>query len=183
MAGRRTLGQGSTEYILLVSFLLIVALLGVVFISALPSFAADVAARRSEDYWKYARPVAITSVAMYPNRLVLEIKSHSPTTITLRQLYVDGIPLMVYNHSIPFRLSSFTPQCSSSENCQMRLMPGELRIVSTENFTSNNPCVSGQQYLISKRFFVNLTITYNSSDGVLKNQTGKEKISGLCTLG
>jgi len=66
-AGTR-LGQGATEYLVLLAVVLIVALVSVALLGFFPGMASDAQRTQSETYWKSASPIAITEWAarMHP---------------------------------------------------------------------------------------------------------------------
>jgi len=53
-------GQGATEYLVLLAVVLIVALVSVALLGFFPSMASDAQATQSQMYWRSASPIAIT---------------------------------------------------------------------------------------------------------------------------
>jgi len=60
---RPQLGQGATEYLVLLAVVLIVALVSVALLGFFPGMASDAQATQSQTYWKSASPIAITEWA------------------------------------------------------------------------------------------------------------------------
>jgi len=59
----RPLGQGATEYLVLLAVVLIVALVSVALLGFFPGMASDAQITQSQAYWQSASPVAITEWA------------------------------------------------------------------------------------------------------------------------
>jgi len=57
------LGQGATEYLVLLAVVLIVALVSVALLGFFPGMASDAQRQQSEMYWRSASPIAITEWA------------------------------------------------------------------------------------------------------------------------
>jgi hypothetical protein len=59
----KVLGQGATEYLVLLAVVLIVALVSVALLGFFPGMASDAQMAQSQMYWKSATPIAIVEIA------------------------------------------------------------------------------------------------------------------------
>jgi len=59
------LGQGATEYLVLLAVVLIVALVSVALLGFFPGMASDAQITQSQAYWQSATPIAITEIAAW----------------------------------------------------------------------------------------------------------------------
>lgn len=62
---RSHVGQGATEYLVLLAVVLIVALVSVALLGFFPGMASDAQQTQSQTYWKSASPIAITELAAW----------------------------------------------------------------------------------------------------------------------
>ena len=175
-------GQASTEYIILLAVALVIMTMVTVFVYLWPDYTYSVRKQRSDDYWNNARPFSVKSHMMVPNQLVLEIENKEPISLIVQRIWIDGNSFAFSNHSIPFTWVN-TTQCPSGV-CAMAMRPGEVQIISSENFTTNpaNPCIVGSDFSPGLTYEVDFGVQYYYSDKLYpENQTGKVKLAGTCT--
>jgi hypothetical protein len=82
------LGQGATEYLVLLAVVLIVALVSVALLGFFPEMAGDSQRTQSEMYWKSASPVAITDWGSYMqlngyNRIYMRLRNNAAYPIRI----------------------------------------------------------------------------------------------------
>lgn len=173
--------QASTEYMILLAMALITMTLVMVFVYLWPDYTYSVRKQRSDDYWQNARPFSVKSHSIYPSQLLLEIENTEPVTLVVQKLWIDGNPMNYYSHSVPFGWAA-TDECTSA--CAMAVRPGQVRIISSENFTTNpqNPCVDSNGFTAGLDYEVEFRVQYYYTDkNQPENQTGKFSLIGSCT--
>ena len=86
-------GQGSTEYLVLLAVVLVVALVAVGLLGFFPGMATDAKMTQSDSYWKGARPFAIIEHAMVAatnNGTIVVQNMDSSGTVTLDSITLVG---------------------------------------------------------------------------------------------
>jgi hypothetical protein len=95
----RPLGQGATEYLVLLAVVLIVALVSVALLGFFPGMASDAQAAQSKTYWQSASPIAIveTGALWYPDcsgrnytHIYLRVRNTGVYTITITKMLVGN---------------------------------------------------------------------------------------------
>ena len=140
--------QGSTEYLILLAVVLIVALVSIALLGFFPGIANDAKITQSSAYWKSARPFAILSHSF---------SSNGTGTVIMQNTEADGT-LTLTNISFGANLTSGS----------YSFAPGESRSISVRGASGT----SGLAY----DFQVN--ITYTTSYGVASKQYGSKTLTG-----
>lgn|GEM_PF-1466557 len=175
-------GQSSSEFLIALGAVLFVAVLAIAMSGAWPSIVSTTEFQRSDASWAAARPFSVEFHAMKPDNMVLSIRNNDPVTLTITEIWLEGVKLNIYNHSVPFTPTQL-PLCSGG-NCTLRMPPGKLEIISTDNITTspNNPCGYGANFKYGAKYGMSLRIVYQGQNsGTPQNQTGQFKLAGTCS--
>ena len=151
------LGQGATEYLVLLAVVLIVALVSVALLGFFPGMASDAQQTQSKAYWSGASPVAITewaamaySVSSNPTYTLpyLRLRNNGMYPIRITKMIGDGGQYInqFYNGN------TGELGCPSGGVCNMSdhyyLAPGEeLYFADTNNGGKTHYNVPGQRYI------------------------------------
>jgi len=88
------LGQGATEYLVLLAVVLIVALVSVALLGFFPGMASDAQMTQSQAYWQSASPIAITewaaSYATWATYPYLRIKNNGAYPVRITKILGGG---------------------------------------------------------------------------------------------
>jgi len=91
-ATKRFLGQGATEYLVLLAVVLIIALVSIALLGFFPGMASDAKTTQSQSYWQSASPIAVIDGAGYisangnpdvTNALMLVLRNNGANTVEL----------------------------------------------------------------------------------------------------
>ena len=89
---KKTIGQGATEYLVLLAVVLIIALVAIALLGFFPGTAGDVQLSQSKSYWSSAQPVSVVEGAarLYPdygtNRVYLRLRNSGAYPIRITRL-------------------------------------------------------------------------------------------------
>jgi len=144
------LGQGATEYLVLLAVVLIIALVSIMLLGYFPGMATDAQITQSNSYWRgEARPFAITEHTINTTGsgsfMMQNMEASGPMTITL--LSVGG-----YNNSTNISFAA-----------------GESKLLLIDGMGNNT---GGAVYNL------NVTIAYTTPNGVASRQYGAKNIIG-----
>jgi len=142
--------QGSTEYLVLLAVVLVIALVAIALLGYFPGLAGDAKKTQSDSYWKAARPFGIIEHSQSGTNLSLVLQNNEP-----QQLNVTAI----YSGAGGSNFSSFM------------ISGGEKKLLIINNAST---CITGSAY----EYPVN--ITYNSGDLVAQKQLGTKPLIGKC---
>ena len=143
-------GQGSTEYLVLLAVVLMIALVAIALLGYFPGLALDAKKTQSDSYWKAERPIGVLEHSQVGTNLTLVLQNNEPAELTVTAVYSgDG----------GSNLSSFT------------INGGEKKVVAIYNATS---CATGSAYEYAVNF------TYNSKDLTNQKQLGTKPLIGKC---
>ncbi len=179
------LGQASTEQLILFAIALLLLIVALSLVVVWPGYVQSIESQESSRAWVLARPFSVGSHPMYPNQMVLELQNTEPVTLTVKSIYLDGVGLDFYNHSVPFTWASASPRCSGGV-CTMVVLPGQAQIISTANFTDSpaNPCVTPNGFAYGNHYKMDLAITYHASNSSsLESESSTAKLVGDCSAG
>jgi hypothetical protein len=139
------LGQGATEYLVLLAVVLIIALVSVALLGFFPGMASDAQLAQSKAYWQSASPIAITEVASRyysadgSNYPYLRMKNNGGYPITITGIVGgDGSKATTY-------ASDPDPDCgitggAYSISSYFTLSPGEEKYFVFDNLWGNALC-------------------------------------------
>ena len=108
----RHLGQGATEYLVLLAVVLIVALVSVALLGFFPGMAADAQITQSQTYWQGAQPISIVeSAARYSSVDTsdgyLRLRNNGAYQITITRIWGNGANItQFWNSSGYFNIST-----------------------------------------------------------------------------
>jgi len=137
-------GQGATEYLVLLAVVLIVALVSVALLGFFPGMASDAQLTQSQAYWQSATPIAIiesgarqvchsTGNYTYP---YLRLRNTGSYPITITKIYTG-------NTSTSYVwIGNWSPEALM--NTRLTMAPGEEKILGYENFYTGMPTGSWQ---------------------------------------
>ncbi|VVC02046.1 Uncharacterised protein [uncultured archaeon] len=150
------IGQGATEYLIMLAAILIIALVALALLGFFPGISSDAKVSQSASYWRSeAKPISI-------------LEHHTNTTgyITLVLLNVDASGMIrIKNITID---GSFNDSFSTSTG-DLKIGPGEQKTVTISGVEAGD---AGTLY----DFPIN--ITYTSANGVLTTQYGLKTLVG-----
>lgn len=174
--------QASTEFLLVLGIVLLISLTGVAMVAAWPGVLTATQGQRSDDYWSNAMPFSVTFHSMKPDTMIMAIVNKDPTTLTIKEIWLDDVRVDFFNHTVPYS-STANSRCTGG-NCSMAMAPGVMQIVSTANITTSppNPCGYGADFKYGADYGMSLRITYygqNSNDTY--SQNGTIKLIGTCS--
>jgi hypothetical protein len=160
-------GQGSTEYLVILGAVLLVALVIVSLLGWFPALGGSTREQQSRSYWQGATPFSITAVFMNTTGAILSVASRSGEKLQLTNLtFGDSLgTYVVYNTSTSFSAGEEKTLSSFS--------------VTNLNFntTRGNQCSStGTPFDYSDVVF---TYTQGSITGI--KQTGARPLVGRCS--
>ena len=165
------LGQGATEYLILLAVVLIVALASIALLGFFPGMSADTQLAESKAYWSgAARPFQVLDAASTyglcgnaaAGGYVLSMQNTEISTLTITNISVDGS-------------SGFCISGAAAPNAPVSLGPGERKALSVITSASASPCTEG------KVAQMNLNITYSTGYLPNKVQSGTKKLALRCS--
>ena len=175
-------GQGASEFMILFAGMLMVATVVLSVAVVWPSYVQAVQKQRSDDYWLAARPFVVKQNAIYPGTMVIELQNADPVTLNVTGIWLEGVRLDFYNHTVPFSWTK-TARCGGG-SCSMLVRPGQAQIISTVAFSTTplNPCLVGSDFSPMTPYRMGLTISYRGTGtNATYNETGLVKLMGICT--
>jgi hypothetical protein len=157
------IGQGATEYLVLLAVVLIVALVSVALLGFFPGMATDAQMAQSQTYWQSASPIAITE---WGARLVGDVGNYTQFYMRIRN-----------TGSYPIRLSKVlangrnsATMCTGSWGCagaytSVYLFPGEERIFGHPSYFTGIPDagVGNRSFFVLDFQMTGGTVTANCS--------------------
>jgi len=150
-------GQGSTEYLVLLAMVLVVAMVAIALLGFFPGLSGDTKKAQSDTYWKgTARPIAITDTSATGTKLSLQLKNLGVETVSMAA------------DSIYASDGTYTDSTHSA----ITLTAGESAAV---DITMGSGCTSGKFYEL------NVTFTYDVTGGISgAKQTGTKPLIVVC---
>jgi uncharacterized protein (UPF0333 family) len=146
-------GQVSTEYLVILAIVLVVALVVVYLVGGFAGMGVGTMETQSQQAWATAAPLAITSWKQSGTALDLEIQNNDVDTLTLTAMSMDGGN--VYSTNTTFA-------------------SGQKRVITA---TAATACGSPGSSFSHE----NVTLTYNKGAILGKTQTGIRPIAGKCS--
>jgi len=163
------IGQASSEYLVIIAVVLLVALAGVVFVTYYSGTPGDAAMTQSQIYWQSAaRPIKVSDAqSVYDSGASkggysLSAENVDYGSLTLTGVKIDGI-------SREFKAEN------SSINSSVNMGSGEKRLISVYTTNSDVPCVEGKQVELDVVF------VYMDQYGSQTTQKGKSKLIMRCS--
>jgi uncharacterized protein (UPF0333 family) len=150
-------GQGSTEYLVLLAMVLVVAMVAIALLGFFPGLSGDTKKAQSDTYWRgNARPIAIIDSSATGTTLSLQLKN----------LGVDTISIAA--DSIYASDGTYTDDSHDA----VSLTAGESAPV---DITMGSGCDSGKFYEL------NVTFTYDTKNGLTgAKQVGTKPLVVIC---
>ena len=147
------LGQGATEYLILLAIVLVISLVAISLLGFYPNLATDAKITQSNSYWRNeARPFSIIEYDVGNASITLVMRSEESSGV----LRVNGISLgNAVAQSLP---ASFSP--------------GETKTLAFSNFSDGSGGISGLAYDIP------VVISYTTSNGINNTQAGLKNLFG-----
>ena len=176
-------GQGSGEFIMLLAAMLTVALVSISLLMFFPNMAAESQLQKSQSFWADGRPFSVQGNTIYTTGMLLQMQNSEPVTMTITGISINGVPLNLYNHSLPFTWTR-TNACNSPGDCSILVYPGQTAAISTDEFDASpqNPCGTDDSFADGKIYSVNFSISYKTN-GQSFTQSGTTQLMGKCTKG
>lgn len=146
-------GQVSTEYLVILAVVLVIALVVVYLVSQSTGLAGGTLESQSQAYWKAVQPLAVNNFVASSTTLTLEVQNNAQDTITLTKL--SGTGLTDYTTSTTFA-------------------PGQTKTIAV---TLTATCgTAGTRYSYS-----GTTFTYSVGAITGKTYVGQKPLSGTCS--
>jgi len=142
--------QGSTEYLVILAVVLMVALVVIALLGYFPGISLDAKIMETDSYWQAARPFGILEHSQTGTNLTLVLQNNEPVQFTVSAVYSGS---------------------NGSNHSSFNLNAGEKKVVIIYNATS---CTTGSAY----EYFTN--ITYSSADISNQKQIGTKPLIGKC---
>jgi uncharacterized protein (UPF0333 family) len=146
-------GQASTEYLVVLAIILVVALVVVYLVGGFAGMGAGTVETQSQQAWAAASPFSITIIKQAGTTLEMELRNNDVDTLTITDISMDNVSVFSTN-------TSFTS--------------GEKKII---NATTATAC-GNQGTAFSHQ---NVIITYDKSSISGKTQVGSRAIMGKCS--
>lgn len=146
-------GQGSTEYLVILAVVLVVALIVIGLLGNFTGFGTAGLEQQSKAYWQGTSPFSIVNAKVSGNSIDLEIKNQLTDRLTLKNVSFDGADM---------------------GSGQALFTPGQSRTLSG-NISGFN-CTSGQPYEFSV-----IRITYDQGGLSGLTQVGDKSLVGKCS--
>lgn len=152
-------GQGSTEYLVLLAMVLVVAMVAIALLGFFPGLAGDTRAAQSDSYWRgTARPFAIHGHVLNQSGsvMLLQVQNLDSSTKYITSIALDGLGVVASNAAV-----------------NTYLTPGQQTTLSTT--VTSGSCVRGVAYEF------NVSINYNTVGGISgSTQRGTKSLIGVC---
>jgi uncharacterized protein (UPF0333 family) len=146
-------GQVSTEYLVILAIVLVVALVVVYLVGGFAGMGVGTMETQSMQAWGTAAPLAITSWRQSDTTLSLEIQNNDVDTLTLTDISADGAS--IYSNTTTFA-------------------SGEKKVVVATTATSCGAAGASFSH-------ENVILTYNKGSITGKTETGIRPIVGKCS--
>lgn len=146
-----TKGQVSTEYLVILAVVLVIALVVVFLVSQGSQVGAGVTESQSKNYWAAQTPFSITNYRATATAVEMELTNRDTDTVTLTDLEVNGVS----------RFSTATT-----------FNAGETRTITATFATA---CTAGN------RFSFDIDMDYNRGALTALRQAGEKDIVGTCS--
>ncbi len=147
-------GQGSTEYLVILAVVLVVALIVIGLLGQFTGFGSAGLEQQSKAYWQGTSPLSIQNAKLTNASVQLELQNKLSQKITLKAITFDGRTLNI--SSISFGA-------------------GQTQTLSSVGYTT--PCTAtGQIYQINSVVFI-----YDVGGIVNQTQTGDKALYGKCS--
>jgi uncharacterized protein (UPF0333 family) len=146
-------GQVSTEYLVILAIVLVVALVVVYLVGGFAGMGVGTMETQSQQAWGTAAPFAITSWKQNGTSLSLEMQNNDVDTLTLTGISMDGASVFATS-------TTFTS--------------GEKKVV---NATVTSPCGAAGTVFTHQ----NVILTYNKGGMIGKTEVGTRPIIGTCS--
>ncbi len=153
-------GQGSTEYLVILAVVLVVALIVIGLLGQFTGFSGAGLEQQSKAYWQGTQPFALQSVKITDTTIQLQMENRLATKINLTNITFDGQTINTTN--VPFPVTPFAA--------------GQVKVVYGVN---NSPCTGrnpGDTYQVNKVIF-----TYTSGGATGLTQSGDKTLYGKCS--
>ncbi len=149
-------GQGSTEYLVLLAVVLIVALVAIALLGFFPQLSTPARISQSSAYWSGANPVSIVDYKVTGTTIELEVRNTENRWINIQQISFDGTDLL----SSTYKIS-----------------PGKSKIINATTIPAEN-CADGAGDVFD---YETVIITYNTASFNSLKQTGATAFVGECS--
>ena len=146
-------GQVSTEYLIILAVVLVIALVVVYLVSQSTGLAGGVIESQSQAYWKEVSPLAVNQFSAAGTTLSLEMINNAQETVTLTSL--SGTGITTYAVSTAFA-------------------PGQTRVLSVTLAASCG--TTGTSYS-----YGNITVVYSQGLIAGKTYVGQKPFAGKCS--
>ncbi len=146
-------GQGSTEYLVILAVVLVVALVVIGLLGQFTEFGTSGLEQQSKSYWHSATPISIQNIKVSGTSVEIEVKNQLAQRLNLTNASFDGVDLGITNTVLAAG--------------QTAVLNGTL-----SSFT----CTIGQPYE-----FLNVTFTYNQGTLSGMRQVGSKPLYGRCS--
>lgn len=144
-------GQGTTEYLIILAVVIVIALVVAGVLGFFPGFASGISEQESKAYWQSTHPLSITDWAIDSTDGIFTVENKTTDKIQLTDITVDGVALDLADANIS--------------------AGGSHTTIADTDVT----CTSGQVYQYD------VTIRYDVIGGIQgKTLTGIKPISGNC---
>lgn len=143
-------GQGTTEYLIILAIIIVIALVVVGVLGGFPSIASGITESQSKSYWQTASPLSFTDWTVTSSGARFVVENKGIDTITLTEITLNGTALSITDQNISAGSRITTAQ------------------------SSNVTCTSGQAYSY------NVAIAYGTADLNSKTFTGSRPVVGKC---
>ncbi len=146
-------GQVSTEYLVILAVVLVIALAVVYLVSQGSGTESTTLETQSHAYWRGVQPLALLDYSVSGTALTLELQNTGGGVVTLTQISGTDIPASAMN---------------------LRFAPGQTRVISA---TLSSSCgATGTQYI-----YENVSFTYNIGQITGKTFVGAKPLAGTCS--
>ncbi len=156
--GETMKGQGSTEYLVILAVVLVVALIVVGLLGQFTGFGKQAKIQQSRNYWSGAQPFSILEAKLSSTGGELLIKNQQMDTLFLKRIDVKtpgGVSYTVYDGNERFVAGEQKPIGLNANVSKICSGPGEV-------------------------YDLEVTITYKSGDVDGIKQVGQENLYGVC---
>ena len=154
------MGQGATEYLLILAAVLIVAVVAITILAGAPASTYDIRSSTSATYWRsQASPFLITDQNLSADGiLTLALMNSGPSALQITSMNVSGTGMNTSSSTVPLSVGG-----------------GKQALVTVY---LNGSCSPGQVYELA----VNMTLVNLDSELPARTQSGAEPLVGRCNL-
>ncbi len=156
-----TRGQGTTEYLIILAVVIVIALVVVGVLGFVPGIGGSTTEQQSAAYWRGASPFSVLEYDFDDTAYTFVVRNNTEQQLTLTEITLDG-PVTA---------------ASALSVADTVVGPGKTASVSGTYATLGDDCTDLGD---TKTFSYDISVTYNTANITGKNQVGDRPLVGKC---